>query len=205
MLRAGKKNGKIHAMPWLRVSFLIFVLAVSSGYRFRCYAFCTDQTSTQNDYIEQRDRCREYAELKVDMRMRESAATAANPNEPKSKQVKLVSLFNECMSNNGWNIVDAPKGGATPPATPNATTAAVQAPVPVVDQQQEKASLSRSAECMFARHAAANSTIAAARAKACDLECSQRLAASPEAPRPAACPADVDPNSNLTRGWEREE
>lgn len=185
------------AMPWLRISFLLFVVAVSSGYRFRCYAFCTDQTSTQNDYVEQRDRCREYAELKVDMRMRD----VAGPAEPKTKQTKLVGLFNECMANNGWNIA-ADNKPAAPATAPNPTVAAVQS-APVVDPQMEKASLSRSVECMFARHAAANSTNSALRAKACDLECAQRLAAAPDAPRPAACPTDVDPNSDLVRGSDK--
>jgi hypothetical protein len=61
--------------------------------------------------------------------------------------------------------------------------------------------LSRAAECMFARHAAANSSIAASRAMACDLECAQALRAAPDAPRPAACPADSDPA--LATGVER--
>ena len=59
-------------MSWVRVTFLITALLVTSGYRFRCYLACVDQTSTQNDYVEQRDYCREYAQLKVNMAMHDA-------------------------------------------------------------------------------------------------------------------------------------
>lgn len=200
------------AMPWFRVTFLLFVMAVSSGYRFRCYMFCVDQTSTQNDYIEQRDRCRDYAELKVDMALR----NIPGYTDGKTKKTQLVALFNECMANNGWNIA----GEQKPPATSAATTPVQPSPTttngtpatpaqavaaPVVKDYEDKASLSRSADCAFARHAAANSSNAAARAKACDLECAQRLKAAPDAPRPAACPSDVNPNPEMARGHDKEE
>src|SRR6476619_5636952 len=98
-------------MPWLRIAFLVTALAVTSGYRFRCYWFCIDQTGIQNDYVEQRDRCREYAELKLDMAMR------GGPQDEKTRKSKLVSLFSECMGNNGWTVPDgkdAKKSDAAP-------------------------------------------------------------------------------------------
>ena len=193
-------------MNYIKVAFLIATLAMVSGYKFRCWAFCTDQTSTQHDYIEQRDKCRNYAQLKLDMSLRNTPGYI----DGKTKKGQLVSLFSECMANNGWTVPDgkapgAPGGPATlqnaaVPATPAQATDDALA-----DAYREKASLSRSSECAFARHAALNSSIAAARARACDAECAQRLSAAPDAPRPAACAADVDPDSDLIRGRERDE
>jgi len=128
----------------------------------------------------------------------------------KTNKSQLVNLFNECMANNGWNIVPETKAAATTgtntalQAAPAAAGAAA-AQNDVVEIYEQKQALSRSADCMFARHAAANSSISAARAKACDLECAQRLAASPDAPRPSACPTDVNPDPELIRGGERVE
>ena len=96
-------------MALFRVGFLVFVWAISSGYRFRCYAFCVDQTGIQHDYIEQRDRCRGYAELKIDMSLR----SVRGPVDGKTNKSQLVNLFNECMANNGWNIVPETKAAAT--------------------------------------------------------------------------------------------
>ena len=83
-----------------------------------------DQTSTQHEYIEQRDRCREYAELKQDMQIR---ATAKGPTTNKDRKTALVSLFNDCMANNGYNIANPASPppmatGATPAAAAAATT-----------------------------------------------------------------------------------
>ncbi|MFW0776434.1 MAG: hypothetical protein ACN2B6_01775 [Rickettsiales bacterium] len=189
-------------MPWFRVAFLLLVLAGTSGYRFRCYIFCKDQTAIQNDYIEQRDRCREYAELKLDMALRDTRG----PVDGKKQKTKLVSLFNSCMADNGWNIAPElpPYDSAAPVEKPPTAEAKPLAPPPeVVEAHESKAALSRSADCMFARHAANHSSIAAARAQACDLECSQRLRAAPDAPRPAACPTDVTPDVNLITGGEK--
>lgn len=172
-----------------------------------------DQTSTQHNYIEQRDRCRSYAELKQDMQLR---GTVKGPVTNRDRKTALVSLFNECMANNGYNIANPPP---PPPVATNTAVAAlvtappmtqaVAAPVTpkpmVVERNESKASLSRSAECNFARHAAKNSSISATRAEACDLECAQRLKSAPDAPRPAACPSDVDPRSELSRGVDRGE
>lgn len=180
---------------------------------------CTDQTSTQNDYIEQRDRCREYAQLKLDLAMRNSTLS----DDDKSRKSQLVTLFSECMASNGWDVPAGKSGekAAAAAVTPQAAAAAAAtgtAPVaagaaggaaagamplipattaPAPDKYAAKASLSRQTECAFARQAAANSTISAARAKACDLECSQRLQAAPESPRPAACPSEAPAQMSL--------
>jgi len=201
MLRMVKNSYRMPSMPWLRAAFLLLVLAGTSGYRFRCYIFCKDQTAIQNDYIEQRDRCREFAELKLDMALRD----VRGPVDTKNQKTQLVSLFNHCMADNGWNIAPELPPYEPIPAENSATAeAAPLAPPPeVVEAHESKAALSRSADCMFARHAAANSSIAAARAQACDLECSQRLRAAPDAPRPAACPTDVTPDVNLITGGEK--
>ena len=52
----------------------VAVMARTSGYKFRCYWACIDQTAIQDDYVEQRDRCREYAQLKLDMAENEERA-----------------------------------------------------------------------------------------------------------------------------------
>ncbi len=196
-------------MQWFRALFLVLILVGPTGYRFRCWFLCVDQTSTQNNYIEERDRCRDYAQLKVDMALKNSHG----PIDDKARKSQLVSLFSECMSNNGWTVGDTKSVAAPAPspvpaiAAPSPAMAAggppaMTASTAATTAATAKASLTRSAECMFARHAAANSSISAARAKACDLECSERLRAAPDAPRPAACPADVTPDKSW--GVERE-
>ncbi len=214
-------------MKWLKAGFLIAVLAMSSGYRFRCWMFCMDQTSTQHDYIEQRDKCRAYAELKQDMQIR---GTVKGPATTRDKKTALISLFNECMANNGYNITNpappppmataaaappAAMGLAAQPASASASAAAQAAgaaaaaqaapKLAIVERSENKTALSRHSECNFARHAAKHSTIAATRAKACDLECAQRLKAAPDGPRPAACPSDRSPDPELERGVYRGE
>ncbi len=191
----------IITMPHMRFILLLMVLTTTSctGYKFRCWWGCTDQTAIQNDYIAERNRCRDYAQLKLDL----SARNTGDPDNDQSRKARLVNLFNECMANNGWGIVEgkqdkpaaakpaaAGAAAATPPAT-NAATAAAD----------DKSALSRSAECAFARQSTSVSSLAAARAKACDLECAQRLRLAPEAPRPAACPAEMAPN--LATGVDR--
>lgn len=187
----------------LKILFLVAVLAATSGYRFRCWAFCTDQVSVQHDYVEQRDRCRDYAQLKLDMAMRSVKGT----KDEKSRRTQLVNLFSECMAKNGWTVDDKAEKALASAPTP--------APMPIANNvgtstteaetaAYEKASLTRASECAFARHAAAHSSIAAARAKACDLECAGRLSAAPDAPRPAACPSG-EPSPELSKGRERDE
>jgi len=200
-------------MPWFRVVFLFAVLMATSGYTFRCTWFCTDQTAIQNDYVEQRDRCRQDAQLKLD--------TDSAPLDDNARKAQLISSFSQCMAENGWTVPDAGKEKEKPftiPGAPPVTTApiepsksaslpwqheAIAAPAPAQPNPvQDKASISRTSECAFARQAADVSSIAAARAKACDLECDQALKVAPEAPRPAACPADF--KDSLSKGTERE-
>lgn len=186
----------MHISPrCLKVFFLLSVVLCSSGYRFRCYWACTDQTSVQNDYIEQRDRCRSYAQTKIDFAMKNQPG----PKDGKTRQATLVSLFSECMSQHGWNVPDGKPAGSAA-AAPVVPAVAVTANKD--DEARKKASLSRSSECMFARHAADMSTNSAARARACDLECAQRLKAAPDGPRPAACPTGSTPGLEIGRDRE---
>ena len=178
-------------MRWLKVGFLLAVMLHTSGYRFRCYWMCTNQTSTQNDYVEQRNRCRAYAESKMAFAMK------GKPGDEKTRKATLVGLFGECMAANGWNV-----GGDTKPAAPAPTPAPVPTQANAQEQAERKASISRSSECAFARHSASISSNAAARARACDIECAQRLSAAPDAPRPAACPSG--PNPSLEKGRDSE-
>lgn len=187
----------------LRLIFLAFVLVVTPGYRFRCWWMCTDQTAIQHDYVEQRDHCRAYAQLKLDMVSRNSGQTDAP-----SRKTQLVNLFSECMEKKGWDIPSAraqeEAGNGENPLEAKAGAAPAPAKEDKIARTQEKKwSLTRSSECAFARHAAAYSSISAARAKACDLECSERLKNAPEAPRPAACPS-VGPSPAYATGVERE-
>jgi hypothetical protein len=180
--------------------FLTFVLMATSGYVFRCNWMCTDQTSVQEDYVEQRDRCRKDAQLQVD-----TSSAALDEN---TKKAQLVSAFSRCMAENGWAVPDSGKAatGAAPAAAATAVAvpaaAAPAAATTAAKAAEEKATLSRASECAFARQSADVSSIAAARAKACDLECEQYLKAAPEAPRPAACPANF--KESLAKGVEKE-
>ncbi len=207
-----------------KLLFLAVVLATTSGYRFRCWWGCIDQTAIQHDYVEQRDRCREYASLKLDMAMRNNRVA----DKELSRKAQMITLFSDCMGNNGWSVPDAraeQETQAIGSVAPGAGFMLMQGGKSLPQQQQmanspssgtpvqdysaqaaaaageHRAALSRSAECSFARSSASASSIAAARAKACDLECAQRLRAAPEAPRPAACP--LDPQPDIAAGVER--
>lgn len=190
------RSNTLFPMPaWLKVAFLMLVLTGASAYRFRCYWACMDQTAIQNDYIEQRDNCRSYAEAKVDFAMKSQPA----PRDERTRKATLVSLFSECMAQHGWNVPDGkPPSGAGAAATAAAAAAATVPAVDVKAQKEkdawQKAAVSRSAECGFARHSASVSSNAAARARACDIECNQRLKAQPDGPRPAACPSETTPS-----------
>jgi hypothetical protein len=163
----------------------------------------------QHDYIEQRDACRSYAEAKVDLSLKELGKTG----DAKAHNAQLVALFSECMGNHGWTVPDgrdknSAAAAATPtPATPapvaNGQPASPAAATAAAAQQQDKAFLMRNAECNFVRENAPYSAISAARAKACDLECEQRLKHAPDAPRPAACPTVFKPA--LGQGVYREQ
>lgn len=188
---------------WLRLSFLLAALVFCSAFRFGCFMFCSDLTSLQRDYNDQRDQCRENAQLKVD------TGTAGNSAGEK----QLISLFSECMAKKGWVVPEGSEGkekSGTMPGFPPVQTApaaktgnmagvaaapVVTAPNPSLSADQT-AYLKRSSECAFARHSADVSSNAAARAKACDIECAQRLKSMPDAPRPAACPAET--NTKIT-------
>ncbi|MDE3016220.1 MAG: hypothetical protein KGI29_04780 [Pseudomonadota bacterium] len=195
-------------MVWIRAIFLLVVFISTSGFGFRCYWLCTDQTSVQDDYVEQRDRCREYAQLKYGAMTGDEDGGAA---DGQSRNATLVRLFSECMAEHGWTVPSGEGGHAqtvqeapVAPTTPlsSATTrlhersqftaAAVAAPPPA--NVSDGAVLARTAECDFAREAASVSHIAAERAEACDLECAQALKANPNGRRPAACPSDSTPS-----------
>jgi hypothetical protein len=178
-------------MPRFRLLFLLLLLTSCEGYRFRCYSLCTDQTAIQNDYIEQRDRCHKYAELKVDMALKNSPAPVDEENDEKNRKSLLVSLFSECMGSNGWVVPDGKSTAAN--ATPADKAAAEKAAAERAEKVEAKARLARNAECEFARQNASVSSISATRAKACDLECTQGMQVAPEAPRPAACPSGPTP------------
>jgi hypothetical protein len=172
-------------------------------YRWRCYFACVDQTGTQNDYVEQRDHCRELAQLKVNMAMKEARQAGERP----TRKSTLVSLFSRCMDSNGWVVPDG-----RDPALASSPASGLQMRSVVTDDdvepvsaaqtasrgsqaerksftQQNQAYITRQAECAFARSNAHRSSIHASRAKACDYQCNEGLRVAPSAPRPAACPA----------------
>jgi hypothetical protein len=194
-------------MNRFKLIFLLATFFATSGYTFRCWILCSDQTNIQSEYVEKRDLCREYAQLKLDM-----VAKHAPGEGDKSHKAQLVTLFAECMNKNGWNVPgahqDSVDGGNAPPieaarTAPVSSTPGAQAgPNTAAIAAEERAGLLRSSECNFARYAASTSSIQAARAKACDLECAERLRAAPEAPRPAACPAGSSPTMATGRDTE---
>lgn len=87
-------------MRQFRLILLLSVAIICSGYRWRCYAFCNEQTAVQNDYTEQRDGCRGFAQDNLDAEM----AKTKNPDSGKARKAKLVVLFAECMSRYGWEV-----------------------------------------------------------------------------------------------------
>ncbi len=105
-----------------------------------------------------------------------------------STNAKANSTAAIASANPGAAPVSTTVGAAAPAAAAGALVGGKNAAT-LAAEQREKAFLSRSTECAFARHAADSSTLAATRAKACDIECRERLKAAPDAPRPAACPA----------------
>lgn len=216
------------------IALLIAAMQMVSGYYMRCWFLCEDQSAIQHSYVDDRDLCRTYSQLRID-------TDTSNPEllEERQRKAKLVTLFSACMAERGWTIPDgkysqqasnpipvpnptggnqpvmlahstatlltstppsarqnagssspAPAGGAGGVAMGGAATAPPQSAAAIAAAQRERAFLARSTECAFARHSAANSSTAAARAAACDIECAERQKAAPDAPRPAACPAD---------------
>lgn len=158
--------------------------------------FCSDLTSVQQDYNAMRDKCRKYAQIKVE------SDISTGPSEE-----RLIGAFSECMGKNGWDVPSGLEGAAAKPVAmpgfPPVGTAPV-APQEAAPQQQTAPAqttpvnttpqIQRTSECAFARHSASVSSNARARAKACDVECAQRLKLDPDGPRPAACPAETDPS-----------
>lgn len=111
---------KLH--PYSQILLLIIALNATAAFKFRCWLFCTDQTGIQTDYIDARDSCRKYAQLRID-------TDTANPElmDDKNRRNKLVSLFSSCMADRGWTVPDG-KSGQQPAApipvpTPGANTA----------------------------------------------------------------------------------
>lgn len=91
---------KMHKMHKLHLAFLLVAALMTSGFNFRCYFFCEDQTGIQNDYVADRDECRDVAQNKLD----EKNANNPTPLGAKESKAQLVALFNECMSVNGWDF-----------------------------------------------------------------------------------------------------
>lgn len=197
---------------WIRLLFLAVALTTSSGFRFRCYWLCTDQTGIQDDYVEQRDQCRQFAQLKYSTMISNGSGEAVT----ESRDAALVRLFSECMASHGWAVpsgvserTDASRTTSLAPTTPfgqrtttreersqKTTTTFTAVPPPAT--MDEKAALTRHAECDFARESAPVSHIAAQRAEACDLECANALKANPTGPLPAACPSDYQRPATTT-------
>lgn len=172
-----------------RYLFLAFVFLSTSGYKFRCWWGCKNQTAIQHDYVEHRDHCRTYSQLKLDMVMRNRGLT-----ENVDRKTQLINIFSECMEKKGWDIPSGRQEEAEKEAELRKAEESQYTKEELVAKKQNKSwALSRRSECAFARHAAANSSISAARARACDLECAKRLQESPDSPRPAACPASGNP------------
>jgi len=204
---------KLH--PIVTVVFLLASMQMVSAFKMRCWMFCSEQTGIQTDYVADRDSCRDYAQLRV-------ATDTATPElmEEKSRKAKLIAIFSACMADKNWTVPDGKASQQPSPPVPIPTpgqpvTPATAAPMPVANsaapapaiataqdaaamaqQRREKTFLARTSECAFARHGAPYSSVSATRAKACDIECAQRLKAAPDAPRPAACPADPNTLGN---------
>lgn len=143
-----------------------------------------ETTSTQRDYADKRDVCREYSELRV--------ATLSQPGAGKGQR-RLLKEFGRCMQREGWGvsgprtgpIVDSVPPGGTVPGQPNPTPLP---PQPKPNKARKTAYQQRSAECAYARHAADHSARAAAMAKQCAAQCKEKLARGAGKRRPAACP-----------------
>jgi len=192
----------LHFARTSRIFFLVGIWIMTSGFHLPCFIICSEETDIQNQYTEQRDKCREYAQLKVDTNLHSDVE-----GSDQSRKAQLISLFSECMGKNGWVVPSghddkegAPVNTAAPvsPTTPMGQAAAPTAfgqtptplpppPTPAEVSAETQAFLKRSSECAFARQNASTSANAEARAHACDIECAERLRSAPETPRPAAC------------------
>lgn len=63
-------------------------------------AGCRTQTSVQSEYISMRDMCQGQAEAEI--------GNFPNTDDVRDRNAKLVTLFSECMFDNGWTVA-APK------------------------------------------------------------------------------------------------
>lgn len=69
-------------------------------------AACENQTQVQNDYVAHRDQCQSYAESNI--------GRFANPGESvdvRSRNAKLVTLFSDCMFEQGWTVATPEREG----------------------------------------------------------------------------------------------
>lgn len=73
-----------------------------------------DTTDIQRQYSSDRDHCQDFSENKIQA-YEKFSADQGKPMDVKSKNEKLVTFFNECMSGRNWEIGAAPKpADATP-------------------------------------------------------------------------------------------
>lgn len=111
--------------PIIHIVLLLASMHLLSGFKFRCYWFCTEQTGIQTDYVNHRDQCRKYAQLRIE-------TDTASPEliDEKARKSKLISLFSACMADNGWTIPDGKTGQQASPPVPLPTPAAVSTTPP---------------------------------------------------------------------------
>ncbi len=164
----------------MRIAGLMLAGTLSACAGDTCWMMCTDHTRIQRHYVDARDSCREMAELKA------GVSEDSPAGQDKQTKAKLVNLFGDCMTTEGWTIAGDEKKDKEKDAA-KAATAAPDHTAPPIPQQQRDQSAHRAAECNFARQNAHRSPIDRRRAEACDLECDQMQRAAPDAPKPAAC------------------
>lgn len=156
-----------------------------------CTFFCADTTYLQRQYVDNRDECRQLAELKLNtMPPPGSDGTAPVPND-KTAKTRLVAMFSECMNSKAWAVpspasAEDKKKDAAPLATAAGAPPKQEVPSPAAARTVD-AARQRTADCAFARQAADSSIVAKKRAEACDLECAQQRRLAPDMPKAAAC------------------
>jgi len=207
--------------PILQVVLLLAAMQATSAFKFRCYWFCTEQTGIQTDYVANRDECRKYAQLRIETDTSSPDLIEEKDRKSKLVSLFSSCMSDKGWTvpdgksgQQAANPIPVPTPGAAagmpaPQAAPLPVAAPVTAATPVAaaanpaiiteedakrinEQRKEKTYLARTSECAFARHAAEYSSVSATRAKACDIECANRLKADPKGTRPAACPADAN-------------
>lgn len=147
---------------------------------------------TQRQYVTARDSCRELAELRATTDMGRAFPTAGE-RQTRNIKKELLEVFADCMKRQGWSVsgpTDGGGGGGEPPIDISVAPPRQAAYIPpeVINEQLViERERKRAAECAYARQAADNSSRARAIAKACEIECKNRLEAAPDGPRPGAC------------------